>query len=336
MSESMKLFKRENGIYYVRISSQKRISLGTKDRREAEKLYREVKKQYHKGKLYILEGKKNIYLAEAIKDFLHYQSQVNTIKTAKRYKDSLNRFIEILGDKYLHKYTIKDIDFFKAERIKQVKKVSVNVDLRNIRAFFNKCLEWNYIQDTPTKKIKMCVVDKQLPAILSQDEIKKLFDVIDNETYKVLFACYVYTGRRRNEILNLSLKNIDMVNHRLKYYNQKKKYYNEIPIAEPLQKILYPYIENNKFKINGNPDKRIFKINPDTITHKFKKYFRMIDREDLKLHSLRHTFASHLVMANVPLKQIQELLDHSDISTTLVYAHVSKEYTKKVIEKLPY
>ena len=83
MSESMKLFKRENGIYYVRISSQKRISLGTKDRREAEKLYREVKKQYHKGKLYILEGKKNIYLSEAIKDFLHYQSQVNTIKTAK-------------------------------------------------------------------------------------------------------------------------------------------------------------------------------------------------------------------------------------------------------------
>ncbi len=261
--------------------------------------------------------------------------KVNSEKTAKRYRDSLNRFLEILEDKYLHKYTAKDIDYFKSERVKSVKKVSVNVDLRNLKAFFNKCVEWNYIQENPVSKIKMFKVDKLLPAILSKEEISKLFKLIDNEIFTVLFACYIYTGRRRNEILNLKIKDIDMVNHRLTYYNQKKKYFNTIPIVKPLREILYAFIERNKFRINANNGK-LFDIDADYVTHKFKNYFIKINRPDLKLHSLRHTFASHLVMANVPLKQIQELLDHSDISTTLVYTHVSKEYREKVLEKLPY
>ena len=105
---------------------------------------------------------------------------------------------------------------------------------------------------------------------------------------------------------------------------------------EPLQKILNPYLEKNKFKINANSFGKIFCIHPETVSHKFKKYFKQIGREDLKLHSLRHTFASQLVMSGASLKDIQELLDHSEVRTTLIYTHVTKDYRKKILEKLYY
>jgi len=134
----------------------------------------------------------------------------------------------------------------------------------------------------------------------------------------------------------LTINDIDTENHRLKYFNQKKKIYNIIPIIKPLREILYPYLEKNKFQINLRYNKRIFNLRPDTVTHQFKDYFRKIGREDLKLHSLRHTFASHLLMSGASLKEVQELLDHSDISTTMIYLHLTDDYRKRTLEKLSF
>ncbi len=105
---------------------------------------------------------------------------------------------------------------------------------------------------------------------------------------------------------------------------------------KPLQIILYPYIEKHRFKIYSKYDNKIFNLKGSSVSHQFKKYFRIIGREDIKLHSLRHTFASHLIMSGASLKDIQELLDHSDISTTLIYTHLSNEYRENIINKLPY
>ncbi len=330
----MKLFKRkENGIWYIRISSQKRISTGTKDKREAQRIFKEFQKAWYEKKLYQLTGKQYILLEEAIEEFLSYQEKINAYKTYRRYREILYTFKNILGNRDIKRYTQKDVEFYIAERIKQIKKITVNTEIKHIKAFFNKCIEWGYITENPLKKIKPLKVDKKVPAFLTREEIHQLFKIIEDETFKVLFACYIFTGRRRNEILNLKLSDIDSKKHIMRYYNQKKKLYNKIPIIPALRKYLYPFIQKNLFKINARNGK-LFDFNPNTVTHKFKEYFKQIRREDLKLHSLRHSFASNLVMAGASIKEVQELLDHSDISTTMIYAHISDEFKEKTLEKL--
>ena len=331
----MKLFKRENGVWYVRINSNKRISLKTKNKREAEKLFNLIKKQYYERKLYILYNKRNITLEEAIKEFLEFKEKTVEHSTVELYKATLKKFLNCAGNKNLNEISRKDIELFFAERFKEVKKTTAGIDFRNLRCFFNYLINNEYIEKSPMKDFRF-KIEKPLPSFLTRDEIKKLFDIIENETYRVLFALYIYTGRRRNEILNLCTKDIDIKNHKLRYYNQKKKIYNVIPIIEPLRKILYPYLEKNKFKIDSNQNIKIFQISPNTVTHKFKKYFRKIGREDIKLHSLRHTFASHLLMSGASLKEVQELLDHSDISTTMIYLHLTDDYRRRTLERLLY
>ena len=331
----MRLYRRENGIYYIDLSRGKKISTRTRDRRTAEKIFREFKKAYYEKKLYLLSNKKDLALSKAIQEFYQYQLAKNEESTAKRYLYTLNHFISVVGDISIRSISRKEIEKFFAERQIKAKRATLGIDFRNLRAFFNFLVKNEYLEKSPIGDFRI-KQEKTVPVFLSKDEVNKLFDIIKNETYKVLFALYIYTGRRRNEILNLTLNDIDMKNHTLRYYNQKKKMYNIIPIVKPLQEILYPYLERNRFKINGHPDKKIFLIKPNTATHQFKKYFKEIGREDLKIHSLRHTFASHLIMSGASLKDIQELLDHSEISTTIIYTHVSNEYRKNILERLRY
>ena len=331
----MRLYRRENGIYYIDIARGKKISTRTKDRRTAEKIFREYKKLYYEKKLYLLSGKKNLSLSEAIQEFLEYQLAKNEKSTAERYSTTLKYFVKIIGDRTIRSISRKDIEIFFIERQKEVKNTTLGIDFRNLRAFFNFLIKNEYLEKSPIGDFRI-KQKKKLPAFLTKEEIQKLFDIIKNETYRVLFALYIYTGRRRNEILNLTRKDIDTKNHTLRYYNQKKKLYNIIPIVEPLRKYLYPYLERNKFKINANINKRLFSFRGDTVSHRFKYFFRQIGREDMRLHDLRHTFASHLVMSGANLKDIQELLDHAEISTTLIYTHISNEYRKKILEKLEY
>lgn len=327
----MKLFKR-NEIYYVRLSKDKRISLKTKNKKEAEKLFKEIKLKYLRGEFNLENKNIRRNLADVINEYIDYIDKVREKSTKERYLYSLTRFLEIVGDKKLYEVSVKDIELFVVERQERVKPVTINMDLRHLKAFFNKLVEWKYINESPVK-VKPLKVDKNFVRFLTKEEIENLFEVIKSEKFRVLFALYIYTGRRRNEILELKLEDIDMKNNLLKYYNKKKKLYNYIPIVKPLQRILYDYIKDNYLKIVDKQGGYLFRLDSNYVTRKFKEYFKAINKEDFRLHDLRHSFASYLVSKNISLRIIQKLLDHSEISTTEIYSHVNKELEKRVLDE---
>ena len=108
----MRLFRRENGIYYIDIARGKKISTKTKDRRTAEKIFREYKKTYYEKKLYLLLGKKNLFLTEAIQEFYEYQLAKNEKSTANLYHDTLKKFLYFTGNKNIRNISRKDIETF--------------------------------------------------------------------------------------------------------------------------------------------------------------------------------------------------------------------------------
>ena len=360
----MKLWQRSNGIWYIKHGNRK-VSLGTKDYNEAKRLFDEVKKRFTHTTFFekIDENKekseKRKELKEVIDEFLEIKRVNNSESTFIRYREVLQNFINIVGNKRIDKITYSDIEKFKLERKKKgVKEVSINSDLRHLKAFLNYIRKAEYINDNLAERVEFYKISEVRNKYLSVDEIRKInellltdienerkellkkkvikFEISVKEQLYVLFNIYIYSGRRRNEALNLRLQDIDFDNKVLYYYNQKAKRHSYLPLTEPLLSILQNYIERNKDKIKAN-NNRLFTVHYSTVTHGLKKYFRKINRDDIRVHDLRHTFASNLVnYANISMSVLKVLLDHSDISTTLIYSHISKEALENALSKLPY
>lgn len=136
------------------------------------------------------------------------------------------------------------------------------------------------------------------------------------------------TGLRLSELLYLDWE--DIVNGRIKICekeNWKPKDYEEreIPMHDKLVELITP-IKKDKG--------RIFKMSKKKLEKLFYNAVRESGIDYCRIHDLRHTFASHLVMSNVNLVTVKELLGHADIETTMIYVHLSKSYLDDSVKKL--
>jgi len=204
--------------------------------------------------------------------------------------------------------------------------ITINIEIRNMKAAFNKAVKWDYIKENPFKGYSQIKYHKKLPKFLTIEQINKVFDVIgNNRKYRLMFTLFIYTGGRREEIQRLQWPDIK---DGLVWFRRTKTYEpRAIPITDNLQKILSEY---------GRGVGRLFDITLDQITHRIKWYLRKAGINDLRLHDLRHTFASHLRKSGVSLDRIKELLGHTSLATTMIYAHLDKQDLKEAIRKLPY
>jgi len=138
----------------------------------------------------------------------------------------------------------------------------------------------------------------------------------------------LHTGCRRGEALNLTWKNIDLARRTIKITQTKGRIDCEIPVNDQLLEIL-----KNREAVGEKP----FNFNRHFVPHKFKDYIKKACLSlNLSVHSLRHTFASHLVMNGVDLYTVKELLGHSDLRVTEKYAHLAPDHLAAGVSRLPY
>ncbi len=133
--------------------------------------------------------------------------------------------------------------------------------------------------------------------------------------------------QRRGEVHKLEWT--DIKKDYVIFRNRKNYHQLKVLIAPKLKAILEEY---PVFKKKG----KVIGLYPDTISRIIKGYLRKAGLGDLRSHDLRHTFASHLVMSGVDLVTVKELLGHSSIDTTMIYAHLTDKHLKGAINKLPY
>lgn len=244
--------------------------------------------------------------------------------------------IEILkrhfAGKYLHEITPVMIERFKAERIKEkVCFATANRALTCLKAIFNKAIKWKEFDGTnPVNDVSFFKEENHKLRFLEKEEIIRLIDKAQGTT-KALITVAVFTGMRRGELLGLKWRDIDFnqgLIHLLVTKSGKKR---EIPMNEQVRQALLsirkhpqcPYIFINR---NGDPWKDVRRGFTATLTAAGIKDFRF--------HDLRHTFASQLAMSGVDLNTIRELLGHSDLKTTLIYAHLSKDHKLRAVNLL--
>lgn len=276
-----------------------------------------------------------------IDDYLNYILLEKRLSknTYDSYAFDLNCFNNYFKDKTI--YNINELDIVNyLGYLKEEKKLtprSIERHLTTLRGFFKYLVKMEILNYDITKNIDNLKIGKHLPSTLSLVEIDKLMDIKLNSPFdyrtKAMLEMMYGSGLRVSELVNLSLNDIDLYNDTILIHGKGDKE-RIVPLGDFAKKYLNEYLKVRNsliIKKNGNPDKLFLNNHGKPITRNGFNFLlgkllkeKGIEKE-VTPHTLRHSFATHMLDNGADLRTIQELLGHSDIVTTRIYTHVSKK-----------
>ena len=282
-------------------------------------------------------------LSKLIEEFLRYLliDKGYSNNTIESYKRDLEKFLIFNKDKDINSIKNNDLkEYIKYLNEEKLNEKSIARNISSIKSFYKFLSIQKYINNNPSDSIFQPKLKKSLPSILTEEEVLKLLDIklTDNFSYrnKAMLELMYASGLRVSELVNLKLQDIDLNQDIIRTFGKGSKE-RVIPIGdyakEYLEKYIYEYRgsmlkkESSEYLFLNNHGKKMTRQG-------FFKIIKKITQEkginkDLSPHTLRHSFASHLLKHGADLRTIQELLGHSDISTTQIYTHITNEQLKK-------
>ncbi len=278
--------------------------------------------------------------------FIHLSLEKDfTEDTLASYKEDLKSLANFLKDQDYNELTPKDIEkYLKYLHENNLKAKSIARHISSLRTYFKFLNKSKIITNNPMQGIDLPKINKTLPDVWTVEEISKLLDMElktpNDYRNKAIMELLYATGLRISELVNLEYVNLDLENDFLRIMGKGKKE-RVVPIGEIAMDYLKLYLEEYRpYFVKKEQNNYIF------LNYLGKKIsrqgvFKILDDIQLKSginknispHTLRHSFATHLLNNGVDLRVIQELLGHDDISTTEIYTHVANEQIKKDYEE---
>ena len=287
-----------------------------------------------------------------IRSFLDYITNERNYSyhTIRSYKNDLKNFSEFLN-KYDCKLNIVNIDrsaiqfYIQSISKKKITGKTLQRKVSTIKSLYRFLSDREIIDYNISELIELPKADKKLPNLLSQKEIDKLMQLPDLNTVfglrdKSILEILYSTGLRISELISIKLDDINIDNKVIKVFGKgsKERY---VLLGKEALNSLSDYLNNINTKsensiflypaVNGNVDKH---ISQRTMFNIIKKYLIMIsNNEKLSPHSLRHSFATHLLDNGADLLAVKDLLGHEDLSSTQIYTHVNIGKLKNIYSK---
>ncbi len=168
--------------------------------------------------------------------------------------------------------------------------------------------------------------ENKLPQVFSVDQVKQLVAIITNLKHRMMISLFYGTGLRMNELVNLKLCDIDSKAFQVKVTGKGRKDRFTLLPKQLLEELRKYYLQHKpqtylfEGQTKGKP------MHPRSIQHFVQRYVSMIGlgKKDYSAHTLRHSFATHLLDVGTDIHTIKELLGHNNISTTMVYLHLQQ------------
>lgn len=264
--------------------------------------------------------------------------------TILNYNEDLIGFFNFLNNKKLNYKNInKDIirEYLKTLD-KDLKNSSISRHLSTLKSFYNYLYNKKIISTNPLLGIRNPKLEKKLPNYLNYDELEIIFDSFDlSDPYEVrnrlIFEILYATGLRVSELVNIKLGDINYIDNSIKVIGKGSKE-RIVFFGEYALEILNKYISSFRESLLKDKTSDYLFINSKStkLTERGVRYIidKTINKCSLKHkispHTLRHTFATHLLNEGADLKSVQELLGHSSLSTTGIYTHISNERLRSV------
>lgn len=276
-------------------------------------------------------------------DYLEFEKKLSA-NTIASYKNDLKSFDTFFNHKIINlKY--EDINkYLKNE--KELTSRSLAHQITVINSLYQFLITDGYITSNPCENIISPKLEKKLPVYLREEDINKILDFEFNTVYdyrnKAMLELLYATGLRISELLNLKLNDIDYNEGFVRILGKGKKE-RVVPIGEIALKYLNIYLKNYRSELlKQKISDYIFISNASTKMTR-QGFFKIIKlqcekkgiNKEISPHTIRHSFATHLLAHGADLRIIQELLGHEDIATTQIYTHVVNEKLKSDYEKHP-
>jgi integrase/recombinase XerD len=266
------------------------------------------------------------------------------------YTQDLKKFFYYVESKNLDilKITTEElVNFLNDDLQKNISKRSLARLIASLKQFYYFLQIKNYINKNPAQKIEQPKIEKNLPDYLTLEEINQFFNIFDiNNIFELrdrcIFEIMYVSGLRISEVCNLKLSDIDLQEMEIKVLGKGNKA-RITPFGEKTLNIIKLYLTNSRSYISKHKaqkneylfiSKKGGKLDRKSVWKFLQKYARRAGIvRSISPHTFRHSCATHMIQNNADIRIVQEILGHSDISTTQIYTHIDKKHLKEAHKK---
>ena len=274
------------------------------------------------------------HLIDEFSEYLRIEKR-NSPHTISGYCRDLNSFSRFIKDRNINSLTAIDIrDYLIYLRKQNLSERTVARNLSSIKSLFKYLYQDKQLKYNPSETIKSPKGYRKLPDALSLQDIDKLLNSPDENTLlglrdKAMLEILYATGLRVSELVNLKVAELDLEIGCLRTLGKGEKE-RIVPIGSIAKKLLNQYILNSRsILLSGGKASEVFITKRGKCMTRqgfwklIKKYAVLANiKNNVSPHNLRHAFATHLLERGADLRSVQQMLGHSDISTTQIYTHV--------------
>jgi tyrosine recombinase XerC len=282
-----------------------------------------------------------------IEKFLRYLEieKNSSSHTVLNYKIDLAEFSKFLQDK-----PIADVDYLALRKyLAHLKEINLNNrtisrKLSCLRSFYKFLFREGLIKNNPVVMLSSPKQEKILPKFLTEEETVKLIEAPATDTVlglrdRAIFEALYSTGMRVSELVSLNIDNIDFIGSTVKVLGKGKKE-RLLPIGDRALEAINQYLSERNSQRKKKETETLFLNKNNTrlsdrgvrkIIHKYITKLSL--RSGVSPHTMRHSFATHLLNRGADLRSVQELLGHANLSTTQIYTHLTTEKLKSIYNK---
>ena len=261
--------------------------------------------------------------------------------TIKSYQLDLTDFFEYIESKKINYLTITNHDvrgYLKYLDSCNLKNSTISRRISTLRTFYNYLVDENIVENNVFHNVKNPKLEKKLPNYLNYNEMEELLESIDISTTeglekRLLIEMFYSTGCRVSEMINVKISDIDFTNKTIRIMGKGSKE-RIVYFGDYASKYLDNYLSKVKCDKYLFTNKKGEKLTINEVEQIVKDIMKHISiKTHVTPHTLRHTFATHLLNNGADIKTVQELLGHANLSTTGIYTHVSSDRLKDIYFK---
>ncbi len=280
------------------------------------------------------------WVEEFLKEMERKESSHHTLRA---YRIDLEEFVEFLTslgvDDWRRVKRIHIREFLGSLLSKGYSSRSAARKLSAIKTFFRFLRKEEIIDRNPALGVKSPKIEKTLPSFLSEEEMERLFSLLPSSTTldvrnRAILELLYGTGIRASELVGLNLSDVNFRNDTVRVFGKRKKE-RIVPLPRRAREALEKYLE-----VRGRREGPLFlsklgkRLSQRTLQRIVHKSLMLIsDAAKLSPHTLRHTFATHLLSRGADLRAVQELLGHASLSTTQIYTHLTVKNLKELYRR---
>jgi len=308
-----------NGIWYYELD-RKRLSLRTRDKQQAHRLFRAIQREYLSGKVLKITGDCSRTLgdfADEVYDLLQETAPENSWRAMK---STILRLYPVMGHSIrLDRLGPQHWDpYISACKPAKSTCKTIRTYQLQLRILMSKAVSWGLLPEDPWGKCKLAKEEIREPAFIQPAQVAPFLEGIEDEEVRRLAALCIFTGRRIGEVVLLEWQNFDFEALKYKAWIPKIQKWQRFPMHEVLLDVLLPIRKDlgricPRWSSGGAAGPLL------------KRELRAAGFGNLRPHDLRHTFASLIILAGNDLKIAQELLGHASYKSTLRYAHLTPD-----------